>query len=122
VYKSVDVEVRLYLRQGHDPATVRERVKSNLAGMFRITEPDGSPNRQIDFGFNIKGADGYPAEEITWSDVFNVIRDTEGVRKIGDRHGDLKLNQLPADVKLTIREFPVLGNVTIVNGDTGGAL
>ena len=44
------------------------------------------------------------------------------MRKIGDRHGDLKLNQLPADVNLTIREFPVFGNVTIINGDTGALL
>jgi hypothetical protein len=122
VYKTVDVEVRIYLRQGYDPILVRESVKSNLAEMFRITEPDGSPNRQIDFGFNVKNADGNPAGEITWSDVFNVIRDTEGVRKIGDRHGDLKLNQLPADVNLNIREFPVLGNITIINGDTGALL
>jgi hypothetical protein len=43
---------------------------------------------------------GNPVGEIAWSDVFNVIRDTEGVRKIGDRQGDLKLNGLAADIEL----------------------
>ncbi|MFH0900563.1 MAG: hypothetical protein V2A73_08030, partial [Pseudomonadota bacterium] len=95
------------LRQGYAPATVRERIKANLAAMFRVSEPDGTPNPLVCFGFNIKDADGHPAGEVAWSDVFNVIRDTEGVRKLGDLHGDLKLNGLPADVKIGIKELPV---------------
>jgi len=122
VYRKVDVEARIYLRQGHAAATVRERVKANLAAMFRVSEADGTPNPLVDFGFNVKDADGNASGEVAWSDVFNVIRDTEGVRKIGDLHGDLKLSGLPADVKLAIKEFPVLGTVTLVNGDTGGVL
>jgi len=122
VYKKVDIEARIYLRQGHAPATVRERIKTNLTAMFRVSEADGTPNPLVDFGFNVKDADGNPAGEVAWSDVFNVIRDTEGVRKIGDLHGDLKLSGLPADVKLAIKEFPVLGTLTLTNGDTGGVL
>jgi hypothetical protein len=122
VYKKLDVEARIYLRQGHAPVTVRERIKANLAAMFRVSEADGTPTPLVNFGFNVKGADGNPAGEVAWSDVFNVIRDTEGVRKIGDLRGDLKLNSLPADVKLAIKELPVLGTVTVVNGDTGGVL
>ena len=122
VYKKLDVEARIYLRQGHAPVTVRERIKASLAAMFRVSEADGTPNPLVNFGFNVKDADGNPAGEVAWSDVFNVIRDTEGVRKIGDLRGDLKLNSLPADVKLAIKEFPVLGTVTVVNGDTGGVL
>jgi hypothetical protein len=122
VYKKVDVEARVYLRQGHSAATVRERIKANLAAMFRVSEPDGTPNQFVDFGFNIKDADGNPAGEVSWSDVFNVIRDTDGVRKMGDLHGDLKLSGFPADLRLAIKQFPVLGTVTLVNGDTGGVL
>ena len=122
VYKKVDIEARIYLRQGHAPATVRERIKTNLTAMFRVSEADGTPNPFVDFGFNVKDADGAPTGEVAWSDVFNVIRDTEGVRKIGDLHGDLKLSGLPADVKLAIKEFPVLGTITLTNGDTGGVL
>ncbi len=57
------------------------------------------------------------------SDVFNTIRDTDGVRKIGDKHGDLKLNGLPSDVDLQLHEFPTLGpSVTLINGDTGAII
>ena len=122
VYKRIDIEARVYLRQGQAPATIRERIKQNLQAMFRVSESDGTPNPLVDFGFNVKDADGNPVGEVSWSDIFNVIRDTEGVRKIGDLHGDLKLNRLPADVRLAIREFPVLGTVTLVSGDTGGIL
>ncbi len=122
VYRTVHVEARIYLKQGVAKPTVRDRVKANLAAMFRVSEPDGTPNPLVDFGFNIKDADGNPVGEIAWSDVFNVIRDTDGVRKIGDRQGDLKLNSLPADIRLGIKEFPVLGTVTLIDGDTGGLL
>jgi len=122
VYKNVDVEARVYLRQGFAKATVRDRIKANLEAMFQGSEADGTPNPLVDFGFNIKDAGGNPVGEIAWSDVFNVIRDTDGVRKIGDRHGDLKLNGLPADIKLGIKEFPLLGTVALTDGDTGGLL
>ena len=122
VYRTVHVDARIYLKQGVAKPTVRDRVKTNLAAMFRVSEPDGTPNPLVDFGFNIKDADGNPVGEIAWSDVFNVIRDTDGVRKIGDRQGDLKLNSLPADIRLGIKEFPVLGTVTLIDGDTGGLL
>ena len=91
--------------------------------MYRISLPDGTPNPRVDFGFNVKDASGNPTGEVAWSDVFNVIRDTPGVRKIGDLHGDLLLNELPADVKLGIQELPVLGpSIALVDGDTGGLL
>ncbi len=122
VYKVIDVAVRVFLRQGHAGGDVRDRIRANLSSYFRVTEPDGTPNPQVDFGFNFKDAEGNPAFEIAWSDVFNVIRDTTGVRKIGDSRLDLTLNGLPADVRLNVREFPVLGVVTIQNGDTGELL
>jgi hypothetical protein len=122
VYKEIDVESRIYLRQGYDPISVRDRVKERLEEWFRISNPDGTPNLNIDFGFNIKDVNGNPVGEIALSDIFNVIRDTDGVRKIGDKHGDLKLNSLPADVPLRIQELPILGEVSLLNGDLGGYL
>jgi hypothetical protein len=115
IYKEVNVEARLFLRQGHSPAAVRERVQRNLETLFQLTRDNGTPNDQVDFGFNIKDAEGQPAGEVTWSDVFNAIRDTEGVRKLGDGHGDLKLNGVPTDVPLDVKEFPVLGTVTLLD-------
>ena len=123
VYHAINVSARVYLAQGQAPGAVRDVIRARLAEMFRISLLDGTPNPQVDFGFNVKDSGGNPAGEVAWSDVFNVIRDTPGVRKIGDLHGDLLLNGLPADVKLGIRDFPVLGpTVTLVNGDTGALL
>ncbi|RJS13754.1 t4-like baseplate wedge [Corallococcus sp. H22C18031201] len=122
VYRRVDIAARLFLRQGASPSDVSTRVRQALAAHFRISEPDGTPNPRIDFGFNLKDAQGFPAGEVAWSDVFNVIRDVPGVRKLGDARMDLTLNGLPADVMLTVRELPVLGSVTLQDGDTGGLL
>jgi len=122
VFRRIDVAARIFFRQGATPTAVRGAIRANLSAWFRVSEPDGTPNPNIDFGFNIKDADGNPVGEVAWSDVFNVIRDTPGVRKVGDARLDLTLNGLPADVKLNVREFPVLGTVTLRNGDTGELL
>ncbi len=122
VYKHIDIDARVFLRQGASPSVVRERIRAALADMFRIEMPDGTPNLGIDFGFNVRNSEGYPAGEIAWSDVFNVIRDTEGVRKLGDGPFDLKLNGLPSGVKLAMREFPCLRFVSLTDGDSGGLL
>jgi len=122
VYRVLEIAARIFLRQGFAPGEVRDRVRANLAAYFRVSEPDGTPNPLVDFGFNLKDAEGNPNGEIAWSDVFNEIRDTAGVRKIGDARLDLTINGLPSDVKLKVREFPVLGAVKLVDGDTGGLL
>jgi hypothetical protein len=119
VYRRIDISARVFLRQGASPNVVRDAIRANLAAWFRVTEPDGTPNPNVDFGLNIKDVEGNPVGEVAWSDVFTVIRDTPGVRKMGDARLDLTLNGLPADVKLNVREFPVLGTVSLRNGDTG---
>jgi len=57
-----------------------------------------------------------------WSDVFNVVRDTTGVRKVDEGINGLLLNLLRSSVTMTGVQFPKLGSVTIVNADTGGAI
>jgi hypothetical protein len=122
IYRPIDVEARVFLRPGVAPAVVRKRVRANLTSMFRITNPDGTPNALVDFGFNVRNADGDPEGELAWSDIFDVVRDTDGVRKLGDGPYDLKLNGLPTDVKLGLKDFPMLRNVVLVDGDHGGLL
>ncbi|MFI5299198.1 MAG: baseplate J/gp47 family protein [Polyangiales bacterium] len=120
IYRTVDVDARVFLRAGVAPATVRDRVRANLAAMFRITMPDGTPNPRVDFGFNVRDADGSPDGAVAWSDVFEAIGATDGVRKLGDGPNDLKLNGLPSDVKIGLRDFPVLRTVTV--RDESGAV
>ncbi|HMA95159.1 MAG TPA: baseplate J/gp47 family protein [Polyangiaceae bacterium] len=119
VYRVIDVVARVFFRQGEKAEAVRERIRTRLNEFFRVSEPDGTPNPNVDFGFNVKDSNGNPSGEVAWSDVFNVIRDTPGVRKMGDSRLDLTLAGLPADVALKLREFPVLGQVAVVNGETG---
>jgi hypothetical protein len=124
VYKRVDVAARIYLTSS-DPKfriATRDRVKTALTAMFAISLADGTPNPAIDFGFNLKGEDGLPAAEVAWSDVFDVIRNTQGVRKVGAHQGDLTLCGMPADLRLRVTEFPVLGTVTLFDADAGSYL
>ena len=89
-----------------------------LAAFFAVSLPDGRPNPAVDFGFNVKDAVGQPAGELAWSDVFNVVRDVPGIRKVTG----LRLNGRDEDVALGIAEFPRLGVATLLDGDAGGLL
>jgi hypothetical protein len=122
VYLQVDVRATVFLRQGANPKAVRIGIETALADLFAVSLPDGTPNPQVDFGWNLKDAHGDPANEMALSDVFNVVRDVAGVRKIGDGVEDFLLNGARADLALGAREFPQLRRVELVNGDTGQPL
>ena len=117
VYRTIDVQATVHLRQGQQAATVKAAVKKALAAFFAVSLSDGTPNPNVDFGFNVKDAAGQPAGEVAWSDVFNVVRDVAGVRKVTG----FALNGQAQDVKLKIEEFPVLGSVTLLD-HTGSPL
>jgi hypothetical protein len=121
-YLTVNVQATVYLAQGAAPATVDAAIRANLAVFFALENDDGSPNLTVDFGLNYRNANGDPAGEIAWSDVFDVVRDTTGVRKVGDRLGSFLLNGEQRDVAIAVQQFPVLGTVVLLNGDTGGVL
>jgi hypothetical protein len=118
-YLAVDVEATVFLRQGANAAVVRGAIQKALSEFFAVSLSDGTPNPNVDFGFNLKDAAGDPAGEIALSDVLNVVRDVAGVRKLGDGPDDFLLNGAREDVPIDVREFPALGQVTLLNGDTG---
>lgn len=121
VYLTVNVAARVFKRAGFAQSTVRANIQAALDAHFAISNPDGSENEDIDFGFNYKDVDGNPAGEIAWSDIFNAVRDADGVRKIGDQNNDLTLNVLDDDLSIQVKQFPILGSLSLVDGDTGGA-
>lgn len=121
-YLTVDVQATVFLARGASATTVNAAIRANLAAFFALENDDGSVNTNVDFGANLLDVDGEPTGEIAWSDVFNVVRDTTGVRKLGDTLGSFVLNGEQRDVAIEPQEFPVLGTVTLLNGDTGGAL
>jgi len=121
-YKIVDAYTRVYLSLGANPTTVGDAIRTALNDFFAVQLDAGVANPAIDFGANLKNAAGGAAAEIVWSDVFNVVRDTTGVRKVDEGINGLLLNLLRSSVTMTGVQFPKLGSVTIVNADTGGAI
>ncbi len=103
VYLAVNIDARVSVRHGAAPEWVGPRIRQRLGELFR----------GYDFGMHLRDP------EIAWSDVFNVIRDTDGVRKV-DRA--MTLNGAAQDVSLRIQDYPVLGTVTLTDSETGGTL
>ncbi len=119
-FKTVSVDATVFLKEGANAATVKTAIETALASFFAISNPDGTPNTNVDFGINIRDASGGPALELAWSDVFNVVRDVPGIRKVDDDSFDLA--GVPDDIALLPVEFPVLGTITLTNGDTTAPL
>lgn len=109
VYRAIDVSARVKLQAGVDASLVRAAIIARLEAFFLIVDSNGLPNPLVEFGGGV-----------VWSDIFNQIRDTAGVRSIGPQ--DLTVGGLLGDVSLAPREFPVLGEVELINAATGNAL
>ena len=118
IYFDVNVHAIVFLRQGYAAAAVRASIEAALAVFFAVSQGDGTPNPNVDWGVRMVKADGTPANEIAWSDVFNEVRDAGGVRKIEQPLGFL-LNDAATDVAIGSLQFPRLGTVELINGDTG---
>jgi hypothetical protein len=113
VLKIISVSAKVYLEQGYTEAQVRQNIEDSLDAFFALTDSDGVPNPLINFGYHVKNWQGGVAAEVPWSDIFNAVNDAEGVRKVE------KSSFTPAiDQTLDNDEFPVLGSVSLVNGDT----
>lgn len=122
VYLTIHVRAIVYLTENSVPSTVRAAIVANLEDFFEPMLASGEPNTNVDFGYNYKDVDGNPAGEIAWSDVHNVVRDTTGVRKVDTSPDGFTLNEVRSDVNIPNWQFPSLGDVTVINGDTGGEI
>jgi len=122
VYRTIDIFAAVYFRAGVNKVTAAALIRANLTNFFAVQNVDGTKNTNVDFGANVKDSLGVITSEIPLSDIFNLVRDTTGVRKIGDADADFTLNLVHTDVTLLPKEFPKLGNVLITDGDTGGPL
>jgi len=118
--KTVNVSVRLYKESNFTADAVADNVENALKDFFAVSLDDRTPNLSVDFGAKLLGSDGFPDFEIAWSNVFNAINDTAGVRKISSSTNNLLLNNIHGSVILQPREFPKLGVVTIFDEDQAG--
>lgn len=142
-YLTVDIYAVVYLSAGANASSVKSSVLLRLGHYFEpiITSGSqfigedittdagidirldvGAQNPFIDFGYNYKDEDDNPAGEIPLSDIYNTIRDTVGIRKIGSSPDEFKLNDLHGDVLIANYQFPKLGTVTLINGSTGNEI
>jgi len=128
-YLSVDVAVKIFKRTGVTGAVAKANILAALARFFAISVDkdgnpyvNGTPNPLIDFGWALKDVDGNPSDTLAYSDVMESVRDAVGVRKLSAFASDCTLNLAHADVQIGHFEFPILGEVTIVDGDTGATL
>jgi hypothetical protein len=117
-YRLVDVAASISLRPDAAPADVGRRIRERLAVFFAPSLPNGTPNRAVDHGFNLRAADEAEGR-LAWSDVANLVLDTPGVRKLGRGAVDLTLNGQATDLVITTREFPALGQVSLFNVAAG---
>jgi hypothetical protein len=119
LFVTVNIRTRIYLSQGAVAATVKAAIVAALQDFFAAALEDSTPNPTIDFGANMKDAEGLPIAELVWSDVFNAVRDVDGVRKVDEGASGLLINNLRQSLIIGRRDFPRLGTVTVQNADTG---
>ncbi len=120
LYQQLNVRAVVHLGKSTSELIVRARIQARLEFMLAISKVDGSPNPDVDFGYYLKGEE--EAGSFGWSDVFNEIRDTPGVRRIDPGPEGLLLNGERDNVALSHREFPVLGTVEIINAASGAVM
>jgi hypothetical protein len=111
-YRSIDVYVRVHF--SGPPSATATLIRAALTAFFEPTNEDGSINTNVDFGLNLSG------QVFAWDRVHQAIRSVAGVRRIAP--SDLRLDDALSDVNLLPREFPTLGEVTIINAANNQAV
>jgi hypothetical protein len=122
LYKPLAIRAVVYLQPNAVGATVRATVNTNLTNFFALRDSEGAKNTNVGFGFDYKDADGVADPRIALSDIFNVVRDSTGVRRMGDLESDFTVEGLHRDVILELHEFPTYGSLILVDGATGNTL
>lgn len=118
--RTINIKARIYKAANYIGTQVRASIEQNLQKYFAVSDNNRVPNSLIGFGYSYLGADGYANYEFDWSDIFNVIKDSAGVRKIPSGSNNLLLNDVEGSITLSPSQFPVLGTITLYDMDEGG--
>ena len=113
-YLTVDVAATVFFVGGVNKRGAVSNIVDGLTEHMQISDADGVANERVKFGLKYEDDASLPM-----SDLFCVVESAAGVRKIGATDLSFLLNLSHADVPLEYLEFPVLGTVTITDGDTG---
>lgn len=118
-YFAVNVFARVYKLKGTTGAQMGATMRAALAAYFAILQPDGTPNPLIDFGANLVDVNGNPDPELSINALLTTLETQTGVREIGGNPNDFTLNAAHADLTIPSLSFPILGTITVIDGDTG---
>jgi hypothetical protein len=121
IFKIIPVTAEVFLNQGVSEADARSAVEDSLDEFFSLVDENGAPNEQIDFGRKIRNTMpiGTTTAELPWSDIFNAIRDARTSLGVLAFRKIEQTSVIPAtDVPIADTEFPVLGAIQLLNGDT----
>lgn len=127
IYKLLNFRFKVFLRESAERDSTKANyagtlIRNDLATFFALNNADGTINRNVDFGFTFKDGDGNPANEIPLSNLEELVKQSAPVRKLSAHAVDFLVNGLHLDTTLLPREFPQLGTVEIIDGDTGQVL
>jgi hypothetical protein len=120
LFTTIDIKAKIYKDANYTAVQVKASILEEVRKFFAVATDERAPTTTVDFGYKLLGADGTPDYEIAWSKVFNVINDTEGVRKIPPSDDDVLLNEERDSVVLSPAYFPLLGSVRVFDMDQGG--
>lgn len=118
LYLTVNISARVFISPGFTETATRSNIEAALTELFAIRNSDGTVNMRINFGLKYQLNPG-DLPEIPLSDITNAIIDSAGVRKLGDSVSDMTANGVHKDVTLGSFDFPLLGTITLRNGDSG---
>ena len=119
IERDIDIQAKVYMSADHDEDEVSDAIHDALVKWFAVRKPDGSLG-DVEFGKKYPRVAGTTGQAyFRWSDIFNLIRDVGGVEHVPPDQGNLVLNGLHEDAKIYLWEFPVLGDVRVINMATG---
>lgn len=116
----ITVSVKIRKASNFSATAVKDSISKELKKFFAVADEKRALREKIDFGYRLLDNDGDPDYLLAWSDIFNAIRDAEGVREITYDSSNLLLNAMHQSVTLQPREFPRLTTIAVYDMDNGG--
>jgi len=126
-YLVVNIQATVFLRKGVAPKAADTAIRAALAKLFALNVDEGTEderdNPDVNFGFYAaQTSEGTFDGVLALSDIANAIRDVSGIRKLGDGFNDLLVNGAHRDLIVQAHQFPRLGTVVVLNGETDALL
>ena len=117
-YKLINIQLTAYRLAGSTTEQLKETMTDDLEEYFELVSADKTVNTKIDFGGRHINSTGDIDSVLPYSDLYKTAVSNIHTRKLGL----FLLNDDSIDISLLLREFPVIGVISIIDGDTGAIL